>query len=516
MTFYYHNLGIHFDRIAKSYPSRPAILYEERIICYSELNELVAKICQLLLQKGCKKGDVIAVGHTKRPLSFALMLAALRLGVAYVCIDVDSPLNRLKLILDVCSTQWIFYEDIHLSEKMLKLSKKCDLNSFLLSEGTLPKVSKPQIKNHDQIAQNVDGSSIAYIMFTSGSTGTPKGVAITHQNICHFIGWAQKCFEIKNTDNFANLSPMYFDNSVFDFYMSFFSGSSITPISKELLTKPYELIPYLDEMKCTIWFSVPSLLIYVMTMKAMPKYGFKTIRTIIFGGEGYPKVELKKLYDIVSKKTNLVNVYGPTECTCICSAHFITQEDFNDMFGIPMLGRLNQNFDYRILDEDGKDNDQGELCLIGPNVGAGYYNDLERTASSFVVLKDQNRFMKRMYLTGDIVSEEDGKLNYIGRKDFQIKHMGYRIELEEIESAIINIPNINQVAVIYKKGHSAYGKIYAFMASDSKIDEENVKSHLKNNIPDYMIPSKLYVMNTLPKNANGKVDRESLRLLIND
>src|SRR5204863_4296552 len=137
---------------------------------------------------------------------------------------------------------------------------------------------------------------IAYIMFTSGSTGVPKGVAVTHQNVLHFIAWAIRRFGIGSSDNFANLSPMYSDNSVFDFYVALFSGASLTPLHRKLLSAPAALIAHVAQMGCTIWFSVPSLLIYVATMKALTATSLPAIRHIVFGGEGYPKVELIKLY----------------------------------------------------------------------------------------------------------------------------------------------------------------------------------------------------------------------------
>jgi D-alanine--poly(phosphoribitol) ligase subunit 1 len=206
-----------------------------------------------------------------------------------------------------------------------------------------------------------------------------------------------------------------------------------------------------------------------------------------------------------------VNVYGPTECTCICSAYPLGDDDFTDMEGLPTLGRLNQNFDFCILDEEGNEAPVGELCLIGPNVSAGYFNDPERTAAAFVTLADPRRFMKRMYRTGDLVREREGKLHFLGRKDNQIKHMGYRIELEEIEHALVRLPYIDQAAVLYQRGNAAYGKIMAFAASKDAADEKAVLRDLAQLLPTYMIPAKLVIMEELPKNPNGKVDRQKLK-----
>jgi len=341
-------------------------------------------------------------------------------------------------------------------------------------------------------------------------------VAVTHQNVLHFIAWGQGRFGITDQDNLANLSPMYFDNSVFDFYLGLFSGACLTPVNKSLLTRPYELVSHVGKSGCTIWFSVPSLLIYLMAMKAMIPAGLPQLRAIVFGGEGYPKVELTKLYRLFAAQAELVNVYGPTECTCICSAHTLGEEDFQEMTGLPTLGRLNPNVDYRIVDDLGHEARSGELCLIGPNVAAGYFNDLDRTTESFQSLTEPGRFMKRMYRTGDLVLEKDGKLYFIGRKDRQIKHMGYRIELEEIEHSLVNVPNVRQAAVVYHRATAAYGKLVAFVEASGPLEEKDMLASLTQLLPTYMIPSQFIVMAELPTNPNGKIDRQNLLRSLDD
>jgi len=511
MSRYYYNLSQFFADVAAVHTQRPALRYIDREHSYSELLQWVEGLGKLLLAHGLGRGDVIAIGHNKQPLSYALMLAALRLGIAYVNIDISSPIARNSRILKVSGTTLLFYDDPIYEEYIRDLASHNACQAIALTLESLPAISQAEREMQQRHMQQVDGASIAYVMFTSGSTGMPKGVAVTHQNVLHFIAWGQQCFQVSELSNFANLSPMYFDNSVFDFYVGLFSGASLTPIHRDLLTKPKELVTYVGQMKCNIWFSVPSLLIYLMAMKVMTIKALPELRCIVFGGEGYPKVELKKLYDLFSAQARLVNVYGPTECTCICSAYGLRDHDFMQMDGLPPLGHLNQNFDYRIIDEQERDAATGELCLIGPNVAAGYFNDLERSAAAFFTLTDSRHFMKRMYRTGDIVREIQGVLYFVGRKDNQIKHMGYRIELEEIEHALTKLPQINQAAVIYQRINSAYGKLIGFVASTGEVDEKALLSELGSFLPEYMIPSRILVKPELPKNPNGKVDRQQLQ-----
>lgn len=506
---YSYNIFQKFFQTVCQFSENEALRCSDGVVTYQQLLDVSTRLALLLLRYGCTRGDVIAIGHDKRPLSYALMLAGLRLGVAYVNIDTASPACRNRSILQTSGASVLFYDDPGAKEAMEALSST-EIPHVLLDDSILPEVFDEDRALLEELGRLVDGSCIAYIMFTSGSTGVPKGVAVTHQNVLHFIHWGQERFSVTGKDNFANLSPMYFDNSVFDFYVGLFSGASLTPISRGLLAKPYELVPYVGRMGCTIWFSVPSLLIYLQSMKALVPSELPGLRTIVFGGEGYPKPELIKLYDRFSAQACLVNVYGPTECTCICSAYTIGQDDFSDSTGLPPLGRLNPNFDYRILNDEDRDAAKGELCLIGPNVAAGYFNDLERTAAAFHVLTAGNRFMKRMYRTGDIVREVQGILYFVCRKDNQIKHMGYRIELEEIEHSLSKLPQVTQAAVVYHRTNTAYGKLVGFVACSGAVDEKALLKALAELVPEYMVPSRLHVLADLPKNPNGKVDRQRL------
>ena len=514
MKTYHYNLGQYFDEVATAHGKRPALRYSDRSHSYAELLDQAVSLAALLLARGCQRGDVIAIGHNKRPLSYALMLAALRLGITYVNIDVGSPVARNLSILQISRAALLFYDDKPFGEAMKKLAVAHGCDLLLLESALLSEQSSGERERQLQSMREVDGATIAYVMFTSGSTGTPKGVAVTHENVLHFIAWGQQYFGIGEQDNFASLSPMYFDNSVFDFYVALFSGASLSPVYRETMSNPYELVAHVERMECNTWFSVPSLLIYLMATKAMNAQALPMLRRIVFGGEGYPKVELKKLYDLFSGQAALVNVYGPTECTCICSAYALQKVDFDSLDGLPPLGQLNPNFDYRILDEEEREADAGELCLIGPNVAAGYFNDLERSAASFFTLTEPRRFMKRMYRTGDIVREVRGVLYFVGRKDNQVKHMGYRIELEEIEHALAKLPFISQAAVIYHRTNAAYGKLIGFVASSADIDDQDLRKALGEFLPEYMVPSRIVVRTELPKNANGKVDRQQLGTLL--
>jgi D-alanine--poly(phosphoribitol) ligase subunit 1 len=513
MGGYHYNLGALFAERAGLAADAPALRYPGGDIAHARLLRDAEAHAALLLRQGLGRGDVIAIAHNKAAASYALMLGALRLGIPYVAIDTASPAARNAHILRISGARALFVDEEAHGPAMRELADSAGIPALMLAEEAPAPTAAERAAQQEAMAA-VDGACIAYIMFTSGSTGLPKGVAVTHQNVLHFIEWGRQRFGIGQGDVFANLSPMYFDNSVFDFYVGLFNGAALAPVHRSLLTAPAALIAHVARMGCTIWFSVPSLLIYVTTMKALTAAALPAIRCIIFGGEGYPKTELVKLHRMYGGQATLVNVYGPTECTCICSAHDITEADFADMAGLPTLGRLNPNFDHLVLDEDGQPAAQGELCLIGPNVAAGYFNDPDRTAGAFVTLTEPARFMKRMYRTGDLVRQEAGRLHFVGRKDNQVKHMGYRIELEEVEHGLARLPGVVQAAVVYHRGNAAYGKLIGFVAGSATAEEAALRRQLAQHLPDYMIPSRIIPVDHLPKSPNGKVDRQHLAALL--
>ena len=515
-----YNLAQLFYQLSARHANKKAIAFvDDDFITYGELNVLSNRIARLFMDKGVQRNDVICIFNHKTKFGYAAMLACLKLGAIYANIDYENPETRLRKIFDTCRPRMVIADQMQDDGQYRKFKEK-DLNFLNLCDAQIrEKIIK--YKPDNLFASNaVTGANPAYIMFTSGSTGTPKGVLISHDNLLSFIKWGTKRFNIEATDVFANLNPIYFDNSVFDFYTSLFAGACMAAIPKYLMNNPLKIIEAVDQLGCTIWFSVPSLLIYLMTVKVINQNVLKNIRIFAFGGEGYPKPELKKLYDLFKNSSRFINVYGPTECTCICSASDIDDHTFSDYNALPLLGPINPNFDYIILDEQGLpavSGQIGELCLMGPNVGLGYYNNIERTQAAFTNNPLKAAFYEKMYKTGDLVREKyiegSPSLEFIGRKDNQIKHLGYRIELEEIETAIHKHKKVIQSAVIYKKMNDKFGEIVAYIATKNKLTENDIKLHLKGEIPDYMAPTKYILVDQLPKNRNGKVDRKKLSRL---
>ena len=284
-------------------------------------------------------------------------------------------------------------------------------------------------------------------------------------------------------------------------------------INRKEILNANKLASLLSKYPCTIWFSVPTLLIYLQKTKLIENSIFKSIRAFIFGGEGFPKSQLKKLFYLVSERAHLINVYGPTEATCICSAHQINVRDFDDMSRLAPLGKLNQNFQGLILDNELNEvspGEKGELCLLGPNLALGYFNNLEKTKEKFIQNPKVPDYSNTMYRTGDLVMEKDGLLWFLGRVDNQIKHLGYRIELEEIETALNSISNLRQSVVTYQESGNNNRELVAHIVSIRKTSAQDIITKLRSILPYYMIPKTYSFYTSLPTNQNGKVDKKAL------
>ncbi len=506
---YTYNLGLSFASVVKENKDKVAIYISDfEKITFSELDSLSNKIANYLRFRKITRGDVIAIQNNKSKYGFATMIACLKLGVIYTNFDYTNPIERIRKIFRTSCPRMCFADRFNLD--ISELCLEMDVPYLDMDMGFESQIQSMEETLDNESVRLVSANSPAYIMFTSGSTGVPKGVVISHRSLLNFIKWGKETYHLCENDIMTNVNPIYFDNSVFDFYCSVFNGIAMVAIPKDILEQPKEMLRILDEKKCTIWFSVPSMLVYLTNLKLLSKDILKYIRIFSFGGEGYPKELLRKLYGIYSEQAEFFNVYGPTEGTCICSAYKITEEDMLAE-GLAPLGQIAPNFDYVILDDDDEHASKGELCLIGDQLALGYYNDIERTQKSFVRYGGQNNYEVRMYRTGDLVELIDEKLYFRGRVDNQIKHMGYRIELEEIEASLIRIEGIKECAVIHTVSKNNFSKIIAYVAIEGDLEKDYLRTELKKYLPQYMIPNDFSILEALPKNANGKIDRNRLK-----
>lgn len=495
-----------FAKVVRDHASRPALrLAPGDEVTYAELDAMSSSLAsQLASSHGVRTGDVVAISGDKSRECYASLVAATKLGAPYVMLDPDSPPDRIERIFATCRPRVVLGDRAFL-----------DAIAPIAGPAALVESSTSGLDGVPgfPLLPEINGETPAYIVYTSGSTGLPKGSVMTHSCALNFVSWSRTTYGIGHEDVLTNLNPIYFDNSVFDIFSSLFVGACLVPFSKAETKDPGALVRKIDATGCTVWFSVPSLMLYLQTFRATDGKRLRSVRLFLFGGEGYPKGRLVQLHRAYGDTARIHNVYGPSECTCICSSHEVGPDDFDTLDGFPPLGKMAPNFRAIMLTDDGsvlRGEGLGELCLQGPNVGRGYWNDPERTAAAFVQNPEHALYRDVVYRTGDLVRRDaEGVLWFQGRRDNQIKHMGHRIELGEIDATLCRIPGVAEASVAYLSSQTGSGAIVAAVVAPG-LDPALIRDALSKLVPSYMMPDRIEVWDALPRNANGKTDRRAV------
>jgi D-alanine--poly(phosphoribitol) ligase subunit 1 len=364
----------------------------------------------------------------------------------------------------------------------------------------------------------VTGTDPAYIMFTSGSTGEPKGAVIPHQGVLSLMDWARMTVGTPARERFTGINPLHFDNSVFDIYCGLLNGAALVPIETSEITNPATWIKKIRSAQATVMFAVPTLFLILDQLGLLTPKALPNIRTFQFGGEGYPIGKLREFHDRFSGSARLINVYGPTETSCICSSIEVTPEIVSAPDReFPPLGAMHPDFVYTVLDERQipvPRGQSGELWIGGHCVGLGYYANPDETANRFRQDPRQSNFRAIYYRSGDRVREDErGILWFQGRVDNQVKIRGHRIELEEIDLAVQSVPDVRRAVAVVLAGIDGGEIAVAYMA-DRKVAPDEVLMLCQEKLPAYMRPAQVMQFDELPRNANDKVDRKAAKALL--
>lgn len=470
------------EETAMAYPNKIAIMEKDKSITFRELWEKVVEVSQ---QLNSIKNAKINVGvYCSQNINSLIAFFAITLsGNTYVMLDANSPQERLNKIIENAEISYVLKCDDEF--ELINLNKDIEI--------------KPQENNINDIL---------YIVYTSGSTGTPKGIAKSHISILSFVESYIHEFNICDRDTIANQTPFYFDASAKDIYSMVFTGATLVLIPKEYFSFPNKLIEYLNNTQTTIISWVPSALSIVAKLNTFDFIKPIYLKKVLFVGEVFP---IKYLNVWIRNLPNVefYNLYGASEIAGVACYYKIDGE-MDELAKMP-IGKAYGNAKVFLLNDGklvSKIGEQGELCISGPILASGYYNDKEKTDAIFIQNPNNSKYLEKIYLSGDMATiDETGNFVFCGRKDFQIKHMGQRIELGEIEAVCLAQKEVAECCCLYDTVKS---RIFLFYCS-STLDEGAIKAKLKDCLPNYMIPNKVIKLDNMPKNANGKINRPFLK-----
>ena len=490
------------DQTAERCPARTAVAGPEDGLTFQELQD-ASKRAGTWLSGRSHPRQAVALFLEKSPRALACMLGAVRAGCFYSVIDVRQTDVRILAIAEALSPAVILTDaanEAHARELFAGTPWDVALVEEPLSAGSDDDV----LASIRAQAADIDP---LYCNFTSGSTGTPKGVVVSHRSVIDFIPQLDILFGITEDDVIANQAPFDFDVSVKDIYSSLYVGATLQLVPREYFSQPTTLMDYLCDTEATVLIWAVSAMCFVSIMNGFDYRLPGQIRLIMFSGEVMPPKQLA-VWQKALPATTFVNLYGPTEITCNCTYQVI-ERPYEKGEVIPM-GRPFPNEKVFLLDEGdhlvSAPGMQGEICVSGTALALGYLGRPDLTEKAFVQNPLNARWRETIYRTGDLASyDEEGNLVYASRKDHQIKHLGQRIELGDIEAAAQAVDGVDRACCLYDGQRKRLHLVYV-----GSLDKADLSTQLKETLPQYMVPNRTHQMDTMPLTKNGKIDRRAL------
>jgi amino acid adenylation domain-containing protein len=511
-----------FLRSASQFPGRPAVHVQDEELSYEELNRRAQALAVTLRRhKGNDDPPLTAVFAYRSVEAFSGVLSALMRGHGYVPLNRTFPVQRTALMLERSGARAVIVDRESASQLddvlrdiehslLLILPDRYDVDRLREKWPQHRFLSGADVDAAQQWEPPaITPQSIAYLLFTSGSTGTPKGVMVSHNNVRHYVSFITKRYGITENDRLSQTFDMTFDLSVSDMFVAWERGACVCCPTQKALINPGQ---YIKSKGLTVWFSVPSIAIFMKKLGALKANSYPTLRISMFCGEALP-AETAAAWHAAAPNSVVENLYGPTELTIACTLHRWTpsHSDEENPMGLVPIGEPFDDMDVAIVDENLNEvppGTDGELTMSGPQLTLGYWKDPKKTASAFVSVPSR---VGTYYRTGDRVRRSESKpMVYLGRVDHQVKILGYRVELGEIESVARELSGIEAaIAVPWPISASGAGGIELFLQAES-FDCGGLIYKMSERLPKYMVPRKIHLLNQFPLNPNGKYDRNAL------
>lgn len=501
------SLSLHqlVERQALLTPDAIAIIHQGKTLTYQALNERANQLAHFLISRGVKAEQLVAISVVRSPEMLIAFLGVLKAGAAYVPIDPDYPETRRRYILNDASVEIILTQEKLAAEFTSESAQVIclDTDEAVLAQQPF---TNPNI--------TVEPEQLAYVIYTSGSTGNPKGVMAHHRGLVNYSLALVEALDLTAADRMLQFSTMSFDFIVSEIYPTLAAGGSLALRSDEMVCSTQAFVDFIAQNEVTVIQFTTAF--WHELVNGIDRLGITlppSLRLLLFGGEKASLKLCRQWVEKIGDYPRLFNAYGPTETTVITTLYDAVAEGYDGSEDLP-IGRAIRNAKTYVLDEElrpVKTGEAGELCIGGPGVTHGYMNLPEKTAKAF----QDDPFVpgERLYKTGDLVKmDETGLIQFVGRVDFQVKIRGYRIELGEIESCLDQYPLLQSRIVVAREDVPGDKRLVAYvvMKPGERLDRAELQAFMKEKLPSFMVPATVVVMDTLPKNANGKIDRKAL------
>ena len=498
------NILAYFEQgAARDFPEKTALVHGEQRLTFADVRTRAQSLAAALVARFDINNRPMAVFLPKGVDVVVADLAILYSGNFYMNLDVKSPSQRLANILAHIGPELIVTTRSNIGNVVTAGIPEDRI--FCIDDAVY---SATPLTMAERWMRRIDTDPVC-IINTSGSTGTPKGVALSHRGTIDFMDWVFDTFDFDEHAVIGSLSPFYFDIYTLELIVCLAKGATIVLIPEHLAAFPAKLIEFLREQEVTFLFWVPTIMVNIANLALLDKLALPPLTRIFFAGEVFPTKHLN-IWRRALPGTQFVNLYGPIEIHVDCTYLIIDGEIPDDE---PLsIGYPCGNTDILILNEADQScavGEQGELCVRGTSLALGYWNDPDKTARAFVQNPLNPQYPELIYRTGDLaVRRDDGRIYLAGRRDYQIKHMGYRIELPEIEHQVLGIPGIANACVVYDNAKKAITLFY--QPTEADVSSAIIRQTLSEIFPKYMLPTVFHSMQYLPMNPNGKIDRNGL------
>jgi amino acid adenylation domain-containing protein len=474
----------------------------------------------MLIEQGVRRGDRVGIYLNKNLESAVAIYGIMKTGAGYVPLDPLAPVSRISFIMRDCNIRHLIVDNSKrrqllqlaatetLCESIIGLSTPVDLQTRTVSWDDVA-----VMPNRTPVVKMIE-HDLAYVMYTSGSTGKPKGLMHTHHSGLSYARMSASLYNLHHQDRLSNHSPLHFDMSTFDYFSGPLAGAATVIIPEEYTKLPASLSKLMEAERLTIWYSVPFALTQLLLRGVLDSRDLTSLRWVLFGGEPFPPKYLRALIK-QWPHARFGNVYGPAEVNQCTYFHVPPIPDDSDE---PVsIGQMCDNAEGLVVDANDQplaEGELGELLVRTATMMRGYWGRPDLNQQAFYRQAVYPDFEAVYYRTGDLVQlQPDGNFKFLGRKDRQVKIRGHRVELDEVEAALLSNNKVEECAAFSVPDADGSQKIEAavILVPDATTSATELIKPLKELLPWYAVPGTISITPTFPRTSSGKIDRNKLR-----